>query len=314
MYNLGSSSQIDPMMREIRVSAGGKINVGLSIGGRESNGYHGIRSIFASIDVCDSLNIRIRSNRVLEINGLTECAPEDSSIYKAAKTFLDAAGVDAGLSITVEKHIPSQAGLGGASADAAAVFAGLAQLYPLESKHLALPTLGAKVGSDVPFFLCASQAFVTGRGEIVEPILPRKPFSALILKPPFGVSTKEAFAGLDAYRTVQGLNSEGNPEPWGLANRRDAEISFASSPREWRFVNDFAPFLYSRYPMYFQLERDLKAAGASFVSVSGSGSCIYGIFEGEDEAREVRGRFSKKTIPGMALYAIKPLENTLSLG
>lgn len=294
--------------------AGGKVNIGLAISGRNRNGYHGIRSIFASIDLRDRLRMRIRTNRVLEIEGLAECAPEDSSIYKAAKIFLDAAGIDAGLSIAVEKHIPSQAGLGGASADAAAVFAGLAQLYPLESKHLALPTLGAKVGSDVPFFLCASQAFVTGRGGIVEPILPRKPFSALILKPPFGVSTKEAFAGLDAYRTVQGLNPEVNPAPWGLANRRDAEIAFAAPPGEWRFENDFAPFLYSRHPMYFQLERDLKAAGASFVSISGSGSCIYGIFEGEDEAQAACSRLSKKTIPGMALYAIKPLENTLSLG
>ncbi|TXT47190.1 MAG: 4-diphosphocytidyl-2-C-methyl-D-erythritol kinase [Spirochaetes bacterium] len=303
-------------MDRIEIEVGAKINIGLSVGEREANGYHSLRSIFYAVDLLDRIELQIAGGNSIEIEGFTECPAKDSTIFKAARLFLEKHRISTGLRIRVRKQIPSQAGLGGGSADAAAILAGLNHLFGIAPETTSLICLGAEIGSDVPFFLSDSPAFITGRGERVEPIHAREPFSALIVKPPFGVSTREAFAGLVLHRAIKAKFAGYSPTSasWGLADARSAEEALSLPIGQWAFYNDFSDYLFETFPIYKNLEKALKDSGAAYVSISGSGSCIYGIFVGPDQALDALRDFSAKTISGMALYAIKPLERTLCLG
>jgi 4-diphosphocytidyl-2-C-methyl-D-erythritol kinase len=308
-------------MKRIEIEVGAKINIGLAVGEKEANGFHSLRSIFYGVDLLDTFDLCVTNGEEIKIEGFFECPHEDSTIFRAARLFLKRYGIRTGLRICVRKQIPSQAGLGGASADAAAILAGLNHLFAVTSDYTSLMPLGAEIGSDVPFFLSPSPAFVSGRGERVEPIRPREAFSALIIKPPFGVSTREAFAGLDSYR-ARSNNLSANlsrvepraAAPRDLTDAQSAEKALSRPIGQWDFHNDFSDYLLGNFPIYKDIGKALLDSGAAFISVSGSGSCIYGIFSASEGALDALRGFSAKTISGMALYAIKPLERTLCLG
>jgi 4-diphosphocytidyl-2-C-methyl-D-erythritol kinase len=189
-------------------------------------------------------------------------------------------------------------------------------MFEVAPDNASLMSLGAEIGSDVPFFLSSSPAFVSGRGERVEPIRPHAVFSVLIVKPPFGVSTREAFDGLDSHRARRGGVAASFPSatPRSLADAHSAEEALALPIGGWDFRNDFSDYLFEIFPIYKDVEYALLESGAAFSSISGSGSSMYGIYATTEGAMEALHGISAKTISGMALYAIKPLERTLCLG
>ena len=179
------------------VLAPAKLNLFLHITGRRPDGYHLIQSVFMLVDWCDTLHFESRGDG--QIHRIDACQnagvmlPADDLTVRAAKALQAASGTTLGVNITLEKRIPSQAGMGGGSSDAASCLLALQRLWGVSLPHQQLMALAIGLGADVPFFLCGSHAWVEGIGELVTPIeLPAAEF--VVIKPRSGLSTQAIFS------------------------------------------------------------------------------------------------------------------------
>ena len=261
----------------MKVKAFGKINLTLDVVGRRRDGYHLLDTVMQTVSIWDELEIQIGGERGVRLECNRESLPLDSknTVYRAAKFFLEDQGlVNEGLTIYIHKFIPSRSGMGGGSADAAAVLRGLNEMYGAGLSYEKLMELGAKVGADVPFCVTGGAARCTGTGTEVSPA-PMMPECWLVVcKPPAGMSTPRAYALLDQYplsstqatpRMMDALEA-GNLRrvAKGLANRFDETIRMA----QVRGV-----------------KRAMLGIGALGAMMTGSGSGVYGIFETEQQAK-----------------------------
>ena len=175
------------------ISAPAKLNLFLHITGRRSDGYHLLQSVFMLIDWCDTLHFDLRTDGRISREDLGTPLPVDDLVVRAARIFKSSSGSPLGAHIGIEKCIPTQAGMGGGSSDAASTLLALNRLwkinYPLEK----LTQIGLQLGADVPFFLRGHNAWVEGIGDKISPIaLP--PGRFLVLKPAQGLDTKLVFS------------------------------------------------------------------------------------------------------------------------
>jgi 4-diphosphocytidyl-2-C-methyl-D-erythritol kinase len=202
-----------------------------------------------------------------------------NSCHKAAALFLAWAGSTAGVRIRIRKEIPAESGLGGGSSDAAATLKGLIALSGKHPPAEVLLEMAIRVGADVPFFLPGGAALVEGIGERLTPIAWNVPFHAVIVRPSFGLSTREGYARLE--------REPGNPPPRGCVPSLRTFSDVAAVVR-----NDFEEAWGSSHPEIAAIRRDLVSAGAAAAGLSGSGSAVFGLFTSEGAAREARGRLS----------------------
>ena len=145
-----------------------------------------------------------------------------------------------GLRITIDKHIPMGAGLGGGSSDAASTLKGLAALLPGFVDNATLSTIAASIGSDVPFFLGSACAAVTGRGELLSPVAPRDDYALVLVYPGFSISTRDAYARLDEFRNAGAVREASFVRRAGSRAGEDSRRLMAvEAPSSWRFRNDF---------------------------------------------------------------------------
>jgi 4-diphosphocytidyl-2-C-methyl-D-erythritol kinase len=250
-----------------------KINPSLRIFAPDDTGYHPLDTLFCAIDLCDVLEIGAADRGIsFDVAGLDAGPNERNLAFRAANEFFIATGIDPRVSIRLHKKIPAGAGLGGGSSDAATVLRALNQMHGgvlPEADELAI---AARLGSDVPFFLCGSAlAHATGRGELLQalPALPRAPL--IVIAPATAVSTVEAYAWLDEER--------------GFSNPRDVKWT---QPQDWRdvarnAVNDFEPVLFGRHPALAEHKKTLADSGATIALLSGSGSALFGVYATEAE-------------------------------
>ncbi len=174
------------------IPAPAKLNVFLHIVGRLPNGYHALQSVFMLIDWCDKLHIETTTHPAITRQDLGPPLPANDLCVQAAKALQEAAGVRAGAHITLDKQLPSQAGLGGGSSDAASTLMALNRLWDLNWPKERLLPIALSLGADVPFFLCGQSAWVEGVGERITPIdLPEAQF--VVLKPSAGLETAQIF-------------------------------------------------------------------------------------------------------------------------
>jgi 4-diphosphocytidyl-2-C-methyl-D-erythritol kinase len=178
------------------VPAPAKLNLFLHITGRKPDGYHLIQSVFMLIDWCDTLHFELRTDGQITRADIhsenTEILPAEDLTVRAAKALQQACGTTLGAHISLEKKIPSQAGMGGGSSDAASCLLALQRLWGVKLPRHQLLAMALKLGADVPFFLFGDNAWVEGVGEQMTPIsLPVADF--LVVKPPHGVSTPDIF-------------------------------------------------------------------------------------------------------------------------
>ncbi len=178
------------------VPAPAKLNLFLHITGRKPDGYHLIQSVFMLIDWCDSLHFELRTDGQITRSdihsGNSDILPAEDLTVRAAKALQQACGTTLGAHISLEKRIPSQAGMGGGSSDAASCLLALQRLWGIRLPRHELLAIALKLGADVPFFLLGGNAWVEGVGEKMTPItLPDADF--LVVKPPHGVSTPDIF-------------------------------------------------------------------------------------------------------------------------
>jgi 4-diphosphocytidyl-2-C-methyl-D-erythritol kinase len=252
-----------------------KINLGLSVLRRRSDGFHDIETVLLPIGWHDLLHVA--PARAFRFTCSDSSLPNDERnlCVRAAHLLAAHAGVKPHGVLHLEKHIPHGAGLGGGSSDAAWALRLLASHWGLELPQEDMHALASQLGSDVPFFLHEQAMVATGRGDLLAPLAGepyRLPHILVVVKPRVHVSSA------DAYALIQ-PNPRQNPDLRSLVLSNDLE--------RWRaeLVNDFEAPIVARYPEIAAVKGCLVRAGAQYASLSGSGSAVFGVFEDVREAR-----------------------------
>jgi len=255
-----------------------KLNLSLQVFGKRPDGYHNIRSLMIPISVYDEVTVEEAPEGIA-----VECdapfVPTDAanSCYRAARLFREWAGTSGGVRVRLRKAIPAEAGLGGGSSDAAATLKGLSALTGRCPSQGGLLAMAARVGADVPFFLHGCAALVEGFGDRVTPMEWNVPFHAVIVRPAFGLSTREGYARL-------GRGVADPPAGEGVPSFRDLS-EVAACVR-----NDFEEAWGPVQPEIAGIKGELLAVGARAAGLSGSGSAVFGLFESAEAARKACGR------------------------
>lgn len=182
------------MTRAVTLLAPAKINLALAVTGKRDDGYHELRSVFATIDLADRVRVARSGRLEVRIAPDVGAPPGDDLASRAVRAMAEATGHDAAAFVHIRKRVPVAAGLGGGSSDAGAVLRALVTIW--QRADIDLVALAATVGSDVPFFVTgAPVAFVAGRGELVVP-LPSPPIDVVIVRAPARLATKDVFGAL----------------------------------------------------------------------------------------------------------------------
>lgn len=281
----------------VSVEARAKLNLALAVGPRREDGDHELATVFQSISLADTLIAEPRARGFSlvirrENAALRGSAPADRDIradgdnlvLRAARAFAGALGVTGGARFVLLKRIPSRAGLGGGSADAAAALRAMAALYGLRPRRARLMTLAAGLGADVPFALFGGTALGLGRGERLERLRLAEPFHAVLAVPRWRIPTAAAFERID--RAKYGLTR------WhaGLRSLQALRRKPVRATDALRRGNDFEDVLGEFRARFDSLSHRLAAAGLSCVRMTGSGSAVYGVAASEAEARRIIGR------------------------
>lgn len=257
-----------------------KLNLSLQVFGKRPDGYHHIRSVMVPVSLYDEVTVEEAPGSIhVECDAPGIPTDAANSCHKAAAAFLAWAGSPAGVRIRIRKAIPSESGLGGGSSDAAATLKGLIALTGKHPPPEALIGMAVRVGADVPFFLQGGAVLVEGFGERLTPLPWNVPFHAVIVRPPFGLSTREGYARLG--------RGPGDPPPRGCVPSFRSFSEVAAVVR-----NDFETVLERSHPEIAAIRRELASAGAGAAGLSGSGSAVFGLFASEGAARKARGRLS----------------------
>ena len=267
----------------MKVKAAAKINLALDVTGKLPNGYHAIESVFQTVGLYDEVSVELTDGGIeLSCKVPHEFASADpipcderNIAYKAAKLFFEENGMDCGCRIHIKKGIPSQAGMGGGSTDAAAV---LYCLGELTGKSVSKPE---KLGADVPFFLTGGTAYVEGIGERITPAADYSGRILVIAKGREGVSTAEA------YRNVDSLEAPQHPETQKLAEA----IENAPDTAYRYFGNLFEQAV--KLPEVDDIRDNMLKAHALSAVMTGSGSAVFGIFADPSQAESCAEKLRK---------------------
>ena len=264
-----------------------KLNLGLQIMGKRSDGFHDLVSIFQTINLYDQLIFdgAQKGQTLLSCDDpKLSCGP-DNLVWRAVDVFRQATGIDKGIQIHLKKQIPYGAGLGGGSSDAATVLGVLNRIWDAKLSIDSLRNLGLSLGSDVPFFLQKGTALVKGRGEHVHYLSWRAELVYVLVVPGFEIATGWAYANYKKALTEKG----------GYATFLDSvspdEIGISDLLRHLR--NDFLPLVVQTHPEVTQVLTEFEKAGAVATSLSGSGSTLYGVFEDLQRAQKAWQIFQK---------------------
>ena len=265
-------------MREVRLRAFAKVNYALDVLGLRADGYHEVSTVMQSISLADEVELRYPSGGFdlsLEPEEVEVGPQERNTTYLAWKALQRLTGKELPVKVTLRKKIPAGAGLGGGSANAAAVLVGLNELFGLGLRLDELRGIGAGIGADVPFCISGGTALGEGVGEILTP-LPVPPAHLLVVaKPLRGADTAGIYRAYDETRT----ENTHSVEPVVSALRAGSLPTLAAV-----VGNDLAPVTRDIIPELAELEQSLLASGALGASMSGSGPAVYGIFHDEKAA------------------------------
>lgn len=248
-----------------------KINLTLDVLGKRTDGYHDIKSVMQTISLRDDIQIDLETGKPWEIFCDKEGVPtgETNLCWKAAKLFFETIGKDPnGLTIHITKRIPMQAGLGGGSADAAAVLRALNRHYNMPLSLLALAELGGGVGSDVPFCVLCGTAVVEGRGERIRKLPDMPECIFVVCKPDFSISTPDLYSVIDE-KAIANHPDTAAMESAILAGDLDAIAHTV--------CNVFDPIVTETHPELNYIKSIMNTYGGVGYQMTGSGSAVYGI-------------------------------------
>ncbi|HEX3236151.1 MAG TPA: 4-(cytidine 5'-diphospho)-2-C-methyl-D-erythritol kinase [Gemmatimonadales bacterium] len=275
------------MSESVTLSAPAKINLFLRVLARESDGFHGLETLFCLVSLADQIRLERREGRgvTIEVEGADVGPPEQNLALRAAAMVLESTGNRFAAHLTLTKRIPVRAGLGGGSSDAAAALRGANQLAGNAVPRHELLQLAARLGSDVPFFLTgAPLALAWGHGERLLRLPPLPAAPLLLLTPPVAIATAEAYGWVDAARQSAG--------------RRGAVALDLDALSRWGDIgrmagNDFESAVFGRHPEVRAAFEALVATHPLVCRMSGSGSTLFAVYRSareRDDARMMLGR------------------------
>jgi 4-diphosphocytidyl-2-C-methyl-D-erythritol kinase len=284
-------------MNTLRLKAYAKINFGLDIICRRKDGYHNIRTIMQSIDLCDELTVTRSEQTVItcDMQGL-DCG-ESNLVVRCIRAMEQYCGKKFDLRVHLEKHIPMQAGLGGGSADGAAALIACNRLYALDLSLRELMRVGASVGADIPFMLPGGTALCEGIGDEVHPLCLDLPhYGILIAKPQIAIDTREAYEAMDHCEPTVHPNFQQICK--GLRTKDSVLLNKSMQ-------NVFDSYAQTRYPEIPFTEKKAHGRRALAASMSGSGSACFGIFESIDDAERARAQMKGEPYRSFAVQLQK---------
>ena len=270
----------------LSVRAPAKINWFLHVISKRSDGYHDIISLMQCVSLYDEVFFEHADSIVVE--GDLEIPASENLVYRAALLLQEYSSCRKGARITLRKHIPVSAGLGGGSSDAAFTLSGLNRLWGLGLRLPDLCQIGARIGSDIPFFFHGPAALVEGKGNRVKPLSVDADVWLLLVKPDVAVSTAWAYTAFDA-------------SPRSALTKKPPDIKlFCQGLHNQDFLsvapllrNDLEEVVVKEHPVVGEIKQKLVATGAEASLMSGSGPTVFGVFRTRKEAEK-------------ALMAMKP--------
>lgn len=268
-------------MDRIKVFTPAKINLGLNVIRKRSDGYHDLETIFYPINLFDELEFIKSGSLRLVTNSEVLNKEDDNLVLKAVRLLESEFGISAGYEIHLTKNIPIGAGLGGGSSDAAAVLKLLSNIYELNIPKAGLLELALKLGSDVPFFIDPEASFAKSRGEVLKKVDIKINYPVLIVNPGIHVSTREAFGKITPAEPDYPLS--------------EVDVSYFNDPELLKryITNDFEAPVFSVYPEIGAIKDKFYESGAMFSLMTGTGSTVFGIYQNLKDAEDAYNSFNK---------------------
>lgn len=278
--------------KSVSLLAPAKVNVGLEVLRQRPDGFHDVNTLYAAIDLCDELELHVRTDGrftcVVEGNAqLKEEAVEDNLCVRAlwsVRELLASTGYDLpGIEVRLRKWIPTGAGLGGGSSDAALTMRGVLEMCEKTVDFAELAEKAAGLGSDVPFFLKGGLALAGSRGQHLSTMQVALPWTLLLVNSGIHIPTPWA------YRAIN--RTDERPATDLVAALHHG----VNNPQTLRatLTNDFEEPIFAHYPELERIKEQLYQAGAFFALMSGSGSTMFGLFEKKEQASEAEQSFSE---------------------
>jgi 4-diphosphocytidyl-2-C-methyl-D-erythritol kinase len=275
----------------LRASA--KVNLVLEVLGKRPDGYHELSTVMQAVDLFDRLTVEAAATITLETSEPALPTDDRNLVVRAARLLREAAGVEAGARIVLDKRIPLAAGLGGGSSDAAATLLGLNKLWGLRWRRERLVELAVKLGMDVPFFLGRGRALGTSRGEVLSSLPGVGGYALVLVNPGVGLSTQEVYG-----RVPPGWCAK----PDGTKRMLDALKKRNVARVAGALTNHLEHWVEPALPVIGRMKAALLAAGALGVAMSGSGPTVFGLARSLDQARQIQRRVNRG---GWSTWAVR---------
>ncbi len=264
----------------------GKINLCLNVVGKREDGYHELEMIMVPIDFFDWVSIEVDSEMSFTSNAKYLPKTEKNTVIKAINIIKEEYGIEENFKVEVTKHIPTQAGLAGGSADAAAAIRILKKMFNLDMDHQTMIEIAKQVGADVPFCCFNKPAFVSGIGEEMELFKMKSDWKVLLVKPYRGVSTPRAFEHLD-------LDRADHPDCRQMKEaleRQEDELVLKN------LENTLEQPSFELVPVIQEIKEELIELGMDGALMSGSGSTVFALTKDNDLLEEVSQKMKKKRL------------------
>lgn len=265
-------------MKEIRLKALAKINLGLDVVRKREDGYHEVRMIMQTVKLYDQIEIHRTDKPGIKVKTNLQYLPvnENNLVYKAAQLLMEEFRIQKGVSIQLRKVIPVAAGMAGGSSDAAAVLVGINRMFGLGLTKQELMERGVKIGADVPYCVMRGTALAEGIGEKLTRLAPMLKCYVLIAKPGVHVSTKFVYTNLRADELESHPDIDGQ-----VAALHDGDLHRMAA----LMGNVLETVTVPAYPVIGQIKEEMMAQGAIGAMMSGSGPTVFGLFESKEQAK-----------------------------
>ena len=264
-----------------------KINLGLDVLGRRENGYHDVRMVMQSIYLYDNVIIEKKAEPGITLTSNLYYLPTDEGniAYKAADMLIKEFGIEEGVNIVLDKHIPVAAGMAGGSSNAAAVLFGMNKLFELGLSQQDLMDRGVKLGADVPYCIMRGTVLAEGIGEELTILPPMPKCTVLIAKPPVSVSTKDIYEALDSKTEIEHPDIDGILE--GLEEQDLTKIARCMG-------NVLEDVTIPMHPEIAEIKQIMLDCDALNAMMSGSGPTVFGLFTNKAAARKAQEIIQRK--------------------
>ena len=270
----------------MKIKAYGKVNISLDVVGKREDGYHLLSMIMQNIDLYDEIEVEKQEcGIILECNKSYVPVDNRNLAYKAAEIFKERYDIVDGVKINIEKNIPVSAGLAGGSTDAAAVLKVMNKLFNVNATEEELMELGLKLGADIPYCIHGGTALCEGIGEIITPIKPFRDKIVVLVKPAFGVSTKEVYKNFNLEKVKQ------NPKTAEIINAiENDDLNFVAS----NMKNLLENVTLRKHKILIKIKEEMNACGAINSMMSGSGPTVFAFFDDMLKAQRCFEKMKKK--------------------